>query len=152
MLSTIGNLSVGQLRFEGYKKALSENNIKINDNLLIIENNIELFDSKLATLLKNEKVDAIFALDEHASTMAMKLAIKKGIKIPNELNIIGFADGVWSRRLTPSLSTVSQHAPEIGAKAAELLINKLNTKDEFYKHQTIVIKTELRQRESTRKL
>ena len=32
---------------------------------------------------------------------------------------IGFADGVWSRRLTPSLSTVSQHAPEIGAKAAD---------------------------------
>jgi LacI family transcriptional regulator len=47
---------------------------------------------------------------------------------------------------------VSQHAPEIGAQAAELLITKLNTKDEFYQYQTIVIKTELRQRESTRRL
>jgi LacI family transcriptional regulator len=106
----------------------------------------------LAGLFNTKKVDAVFALDEHASTMAMKLAIKKGIKIPEKLNIIGFADGVWSRRLTPSLSTVSQHAPEIGAKAAELLIHKLNSKDEFYQPQTIVIKTELRQRESTRKL
>lgn len=152
LLSTIGNLSVGQLRVAGYKKALEENKIKIEDNLLLIENDIESFDTKLASLLQNEKVDAVFALDEHASTMAMKLAIKKGIKIPEQLNIIGFADGVWSKRLTPSLSTVSQHAPEIGAKAAELLINKLNTKDEFYQHQTVVIKTELRQRESTRKL
>jgi len=152
LLSTIGNLSVGQLRVAGYKKALEENKIKIVDNLLLIENEIESFDTKLASLLQNEKVDAVFALDEHASTMAMKLAIKKGIKIPEQLNIIGFADGVWSKRLTPSLSTVSQHAPEIGAKAAELLINKLNTKDEFYQHQTVVIKTELRQRESTRKL
>lgn len=152
LLSTIGNLSVGQLRVAGYKKALEENKIKIEDNLLLIENEIESFDTKLASLLQNEKVDAVFALDEHASTMAMKLAIKKGIKIPEQLNIIGFADGVWSKRLTPSLSTVSQHAPEIGAKAAELLINKLNTKDEFYQHQTVVIKTELRQRESTRKL
>jgi LacI family transcriptional regulator len=50
-------------------------------------------------------VDAVFALDEHASVMAMKLGIKKGLKIPDELSIIGFADGVWSRRLTPSLST-----------------------------------------------
>ena len=82
----------------------------------------------------------------------LKWHIKNGIKIPEQLNIIGFADGVWSRRLTPSLSTVSQHAPEIGAKSAELLINKLTTKDEFYQHQTVVIKTELRQRESTRKL
>ncbi|HLO74076.1 MAG TPA: LacI family DNA-binding transcriptional regulator [Flavobacterium sp.] len=152
LLSTIGNLSVGQLRFHGYQKALEENNIKLNDKLLIIENDVELFDKKLETLFQKEKVDAVFALDEHASTMAMKLAIKKGIKIPEQLNIIGFADGVWSKRLTPSLSTVSQHAPEIGAKAAELLINKLNTKDEFYQHQTVVIKTELRQRESTRKL
>jgi LacI family transcriptional regulator len=137
---------------EGYQKALEVNKIKMEPNLLVVENDIESFDTKLASLFQNEKVDAVFALDEHASTMAMKLAIKKGIKIPEQLNIIGFADGVWSKRLTPSLSTVSQHAPEIGAKAAELLINKLNTKDEFYQHQTVVIKTELRQRESTRKL
>lgn len=152
LLSTIGNLSVGKLRFDGYQKALEENNIKLNDELLVVENEIDVFDKKLTDLFLKEKVDAIFALDEHASTMAMKLAIKKGIKIPEQLNIIGFADGVWSKRLTPSLSTVSQHAPEIGAQAAELLINKLNTKDEFYQHQTVVIKTELRQRESTRKL
>jgi len=152
LLSTIGNLSVGQLRVEGYQKALEVNKIKMEDNLLVIENDIESFDTKLASLFQNEKIDAVFALDEHASTMAMKLAIKKGIKIPEQLNIIGFADGVWSKRLTPSLSTVSQHAPEIGIKAAELLITKLNTKDEFYQHQTIVIKTELRQRESTRRL
>jgi len=152
LLSTIGNLSVGELRFEGYQKALKENHIKIDSNLLVLENELELFDAKLANLFQKEKVDAVFALDEHASTMAMKLAIKKGIKIPEQLNIIGFADGVWSKRLTPSLSTVSQHAPEIGAKAAELLIAKLNTKDEFYQHQTVVVKTELRQRESTRKL
>jgi LacI family transcriptional regulator len=152
LLSTIGNLSVGQLRVEGYQKALEVNKIKMEANLLVVENDIESFDTKLASLFQNEKIDAVFALDEHASTMAMKLAIKKGIKIPEELNIIGFADGVWSKRLTPSLSTVSQHAPEIGAQAAELLITKLNTKDEFYQHQTIVIKTELRQRESTRRL
>ena len=140
------------MRFEGYQKALKENHIKIDSNLLVLENELELFDAKLANLFQKEKADAVFALDEHASTMAMKLAIKKGIKIPEQLNIIGFADGVWSKRLTPSLSTVSQHAPEIGAKAAELLIAKLNTKDEFYQHQTVVVKTELRQRESTRKL
>ena len=81
LLSTISNLSVGQLRFNGYQKALEENNIIKNDNLLIIENEIELFDKKLASLLQNEKVDAVFALDEHASTMAMKIAIKNGIKM-----------------------------------------------------------------------
>jgi LacI family transcriptional regulator len=86
--------------------------------------------------------------------MAMKAAIKKGLKIPDDINIIGFADGVWSKRLTPSLSTVSQHAPEIGAAAAEMLIKRLETKSEEEPplYETKVIKTELRQRESTKKL
>jgi len=152
LLSTIDNLSVGKLRVQGYQKALELNKIPENSSLLILENNLELFDEKLQKLLENKELDAIFALDEHASTMAMKFALKKGISIPNDLQIIGFADGVWSRRLTPSLSTVSQHAPEIGTKAAALLINKLTTFDEFYEHKTTIIKTELRQRESTKKL
>jgi LacI family transcriptional regulator len=84
--------------------------------------------------------------------MAMKVAIQKGIKIPEELCIIGFADGVWSRRLTPSLSTISQHGPEIGAEAAKLLMEKLERKVDIHSYKTIVVKTELRQRDSTRKL
>ena len=80
------------------------------------------------------------------------MGLKNGYKIPQNLSIIGFADGVWSRRLTPSLSTVSQHGPEIGEAAARLLIAKLENKEDEYFYKTTVIKTELRQRESTRKL
>jgi LacI family transcriptional regulator len=152
LLSTIPNLSVGKLRYDGYIKALFDADRSIDKNVVIIETSIETFDAKLQALITSNTMDAIFALDEHSATAAHKMALKHGIKIPEDLNIIGFADGVWSRRLTPSLSTVSQHAPEIGAKAAELLIHKLNEKDEFYQPQTVVIKTELRKRESTRKL
>jgi LacI family transcriptional regulator len=152
LLSTIPNLSVGKLRYDGYIKALFDADRSIDKNIVIIETSIETFDAKLQALITSNTMDAIFALDEHSATAAHKMALKHGIKIPEDLNIIGFADGVWSRRLTPSLSTVSQHAPEIGAKAAELLIHKLNEKDEFYQPQTVVIKTELRKRESTRKL
>jgi LacI family transcriptional regulator len=80
------------------------------------------------------------------------LAIQKGIIIPEELCVIGFADGVWSRRLTPSLSTISQHGPEIGVEAAKLLMEKLERKVDIHSYKTIVVKTELRQRDSTRKL
>jgi LacI family transcriptional regulator len=53
------------------------------------------------------------------------------------------------RRLTPSLSTVSQHGPEIGEVAANLLIDKLEKKSESNKFETHVVKTELRHRDST---
>lgn len=153
LISTIDNLSVGKLRFEGYKRALELNKIDFDTNLMLIGVEEEGLDVKIETLLRAKKVDGIFAIDEHSATRAMKLALQKGYKIPDELNIIGFADGAWSRRLTPSLSTVSQHAPEIGEKAATLLIDRLQAeKAEILDYRTIVIKTELRQRDSTRKL
>jgi LacI family transcriptional regulator len=153
LLSTIDNLSVGKLRAEGYMKALKDNGYKIDESIIIRTDNIEDFDQRLQKLL-DKKIDGVFALDEHASVMAHKTAIKKGYKIPDDLSIIGFADGVWSRRLTPSLSTISQHGPEIGEAAANLLIDRLESKptDETPQYETQVIKTELRQRESTKKL
>jgi LacI family transcriptional regulator len=54
--------------------------------------------------------------------------------------------------MTPSLSTVSQHGPEIGEVAAQLLIDKLESNDEAYTFSTTVINTELRQRDSTKRI
>lgn len=153
LLSSIDNLSVVKLRAKGYYEALQKNNIKQDDALVILTDSADDFDEKLAKLIENHKIDGVFALDEHASVAAMKAAIKKGYKIPQELQLIGFADGVWSRRLTPSLSTVSQHGPEIGEAATKLLIERLEHKGEQEEpFRTEVIKTELRQRESTKKL
>ena len=152
LVSSIDNLSVGKLRAQGYVKALNDNGMTINKELIIRTDNPDEFDFRMQELLDKHEIDAVFALDEHTSTMAMKLAIKKGIKITEELQVIGFADGVWSRRMTPSLSTISQHGIEIGEEAAKMLIEKLESKDEEYTYKTSVIKTELRQRDSTRKL
>lgn len=152
LFSSIDNLSVGKLRAKGFYKAIEGQGLKLDENLIVLAENADDFDVKVIDFFDKNKVDAVFALDEHSSVSAMKLGIKKGLKIPEELSIIGFADGVWSRRLTPSLSTVSQHGPEIGEVAAKMLIEKLESKEEIYNHKTTVIKTELRQRESTRKI
>ncbi|WP_310557295.1 LacI family DNA-binding transcriptional regulator [Flavobacterium sp.] len=154
LLSCIDNLSVGKLRADGYLRALMENNIPINENFIIRRNFTDDFDDALKKLIDAKGIDAVFAIDEHSSTMAMKMAIQNGYAIPEDISIIGFADGVWSRRLTPSLSTISQHGPEIGQEAARLLISKIKNKkmDDDYEYKTVVIKTELRQRDSTKKL
>jgi len=154
LFSAIDNLSVGKLRAEGYFKALEKNKIKRDDSLIVLTDSEGDFDEKVKALFEKNKIDGIFALDEHTSVSAIKLGLKNGYKIPENLSIIGFADGVWSRRLTPSLSTVSQHGPEIGEAAAKLLIERLenNSDEEKETFKTTVIKTELRQRESTRKL
>ncbi len=152
LLSSIDNLSVGKLRAQGFYEAMKKHNVKVDDALVILTENSDDFNAKIGGFFIKNKPDGVFALDEHASVTAMKLAIQNGYKIPQDLSIIGFADGLWSRRMTPSLSTVSQHGPEIGEVATKMLIEKLESKDEVYTHRTTVIKTELRQRDSTKHL
>jgi LacI family transcriptional regulator len=154
LFSAIDNLSVGKLRVDGYFAALEKHGIEVNEDLILKFQNEEDIDAPMQALFDKEPFDAVFAVDEHASVMAMKIALKKGIRIPEDLSVIGFADGVWSRRLTPSLSTVSQHGPQIGSVAANMLIERIEAKevDGPKNYKTDIIKTELRFRESTRKL
>jgi LacI family transcriptional regulator len=150
LFSCIEELSVAKLRQKGYYDALKKYQITKNENIILSVNNEAIFNEKIEVILKNNEIDGAFGLDEHATTYSMKIALKLNKKIPEEIKFIGFADGAWSRRLTPSLSTVSQHAPAIGEKAANILIDTLTQKDEFYKYETYVLKTELRERESTK--
>lgn len=152
LLSTIDNLSVGKLRAKGYYKALYQNNFAFDEDLIILTDASEDFDEKLKTLFNSQTIDGVFALDELASVSALKCGLENGYKIPEDLSIIGFADGVWSKRLTPSLSTVSQHGPEIGETATRLLIDSLESKGKEHSYKTTIVKTELRHRGSTRKI
>ncbi|MGQ7946297.1 LacI family DNA-binding transcriptional regulator [Flavobacterium sp. WC2509] len=153
LISSSNNLSVGKLRAEGYLNALRINNIEINEKIIIrteSESDHDLAE-KIDELYSNNLVDGVFALEENDSVAALKVGVKKGYKIPKDLKIIGFADGILaSRRLSPSMTTVSQHGIEIGEEAVRLLIDRLESDDEEKPYETIVIKTKLKERESTK--
>nr|WP_315249955.1 LacI family DNA-binding transcriptional regulator [uncultured Flavobacterium sp.] len=153
LISSSNNLSVGKLRAEGYLNALKINNIEINEKIIIrteSESDHDLAE-KIYELYSNNLVDGVFALEENDSVAALKVGVKKGYKIPKDLKIIGFADGILaSRRLSPSLTTVSQHGIEIGEEAVRLLIDRLESKEEHKPFETVVIKTKLKERESTK--
>jgi len=89
------------------------------------------------------------------------VARKLGFKIPEDIQVIGFSDGVLSKHANPSLTTVSQHGQKMGEEAANLLIDRLeldDEEDEVYVEENeidmdfkiIVIETELIERESTK--
>ncbi|PRZ25000.1 LacI family DNA-binding transcriptional regulator [Flavobacterium granuli] len=152
LVSSVDNLSVGKLRVEGYLQALKDNNIAINERIIIRTNSEEEMKSRVEAIFENNIIDGIFALDENDSVAALKMGLKRHFRIPEDLAIIGFADGILaSRRLTPSLSTVSQHGVEIGEVAAKLLIDRLESDEENKPYETVVIKTVLKERETTKK-
>lgn len=154
LISSVDNLSVGKLRAEGYLKALKDNNIPVNEKIILRTDSEEDMKAKIDGIFDNNKIDGIFALDENDSVAALRVGLKKGYRVPEDLSIIGFADGILaSRRLSPSLTTVSQHGIEIGEVAAKRLIKRLEeNEEETSDYETIVIKTVLKERESTRKV
>lgn len=153
LISSVDNLSVGKLRADGYLKALKDNNIPINEKIILRTDSEDDMKSKIDAIF-DQKIDGIFALDENDSVAALRVGLKKGYRVPEDISIIGFADGILaSRRLSPSLTTVSQHGIEIGEVAAKRLISRLEEKEgETSDYETIVIKTKLKERESTRKV
>ncbi|SHF84833.1 LacI family DNA-binding transcriptional regulator [Flavobacterium defluvii] len=152
LISSVDNLSVGKLRADGYLKALKDNNIPVNEKIILRTDSEDDMKAKIDAIF-DHKIDAIFALDENDSVAALRVSLKKGYRVPEDISIIGFADGILaSRRLSPSLTTVSQHGIEIGEVAAKKLIERLEEPEgETSDYETIIIKTKLKERESTRK-
>ena len=151
LLTTVDYVSVGKLRTDGYKKALKLNNIEVNEDLIIKIEDIENCSIKIENLIKSQKCDAILAVNELFAVTAIKLAMSKGIKIPEDLSVVAFTDGIISKYSTPTITTISQNGIKMGRKAAEILINRLELEDEDDEHyRTEIIETNLIIRESTK--
>jgi len=157
IITTKDYVSVGKLRTQGYLAALDEYKIQPKPELILkideeldSEDHLEGLEAEIEELIKNNpNIDGVFAVNELYALTAMKVARKLKLKIPQDVQVIGFTDGVLSRHATPSLTTVSQHAQQMGEKAAELLIDKLENEDDDY-YRTVIIETELIERESTK--
>ena len=158
IITTKDYVSVGKLRTQGYLEALEDYKMSPNSNLilkvddeLVSEDHLISLESEIEQLfLNNKKIDGVFAVNELYAIIGMKVARKRGLRIPDDIQFIGFTDGVLSKHATPSLTTVSQHGQEMGEKAAELLIEKLEHEDQEEQYQTVVIETELIERNSTK--
>ena len=151
LITTIDYVSVGKLRTQGYIDALSENNIAFDENLVLKVEDFDHSESEIQSFLKNKKMDAVFAVNEHFAIYAIKAFQEQGLKVPNDVKVIGFTDGELSKRFIPSLTTINQHGEEMGAQAARLLIRKLENEDaEDVPFETIIIETGLVERDSTK--
>jgi LacI family transcriptional regulator len=150
LITTVDYVSVGKLRTEGYYKALRDNGIAIDENLIVKIEDIENCAEQIEKLISNNKVDSVFAVNELFAVTAIKTAKKLNLKVPEDIAVIGFTDGIISTYSSPSITTVSQNGIKMGNKAAHMLIERLESEEEEEEHyKTEVIETHLVQREST---
>jgi LacI family transcriptional regulator/LacI family repressor for deo operon, udp, cdd, tsx, nupC, and nupG len=146
------SLSISKKRLNGYLDALKKYEIAIDEDLII---SYDLSLSKVKIYIKHllslpSPPDAIFAVNDPTAIEAIQVIKHQGLRIPEDIAIIGFSNDYASALIEPSLSTVAQPVEEIGKTATKMLIEQINRDVKDWKANTMVLKTELIIRKSTK--
>jgi len=149
MISCENNFISTNLREQGYRKALEDSGISFDPSLLIYGD--YSFKSGLRAakqmLYRSDKPDAIFAISDLMAIGVMRAVKEAGLKIPQDIAVVGFDDISFSSMYDPLLTTISQPKYDLGCIAMELLLKQI--KGELSEPQDVFLEHELVIRSST---
>jgi len=116
-------------RMDGFKRALTKNNIELNDNYLLSENlTISGGYEGAKRLLKLKTPPTALFCANYEITVGAIIAINEcGVKIPTDLSVIGFDNLMLAQVIKPSLTIISQPMREIAENAANLMLDRLKS-------------------------
>jgi DNA-binding LacI/PurR family transcriptional regulator len=149
-------LSITKERVGGYKAALAENNIELEEELIThCEHGGMLMDEvqeSVNQLLKlNPRPDAIFATSDKLTTGCLRILKAKKIAVPDDIALTGFSNTDLTELLDPPLTVIRQPAFEMGEVATKLLLQLIESKRPVTDYEIRVLRTELIIRGSTKK-
>ena len=137
-------------RFEGFKKALDDSGLPLNERF-IFENCITMetgTETALRILMGTERPDAIFSSGDFSAITAMDIFKRKGIRIPEDIAMIGVANEPFDNFLSTPLSSFDLNQQRTGELAATILINRISQKDTSPEFEHIIVKHDLFLRDS----
>jgi DNA-binding LacI/PurR family transcriptional regulator len=144
-------LSISKNRLTGYKEALKQNNLLMSEDL-VVYGGLDYTDGVVGfhKLLNLEDLpDAVFAVNDPVATGAFVTIKEHGLKIPEDIALVGFSNTNISALLDPPLTTVEQPSYEIGKFAAQLLLEQIQNNDDAFVPKFKVLETQLIIRGST---
>jgi LacI family transcriptional regulator len=115
-------------RLEGYAAALRQSGLEYEEELVLYgdlrgRNGYGLVDELLG---RSHKPDALFVTNNLLTVGALEAIAASGVAMPTELKVVGYDDLPLASLLKPGLSAVTQPTYDIGRRAAELLVERLN--------------------------
>jgi LacI family transcriptional regulator len=127
------SLVIGRDRLQGYIDALTEAGLPVDNRLIIQADTFEKARNTVGQMLDSGIVpDGIFAVNDMTAIGAMQTIQKRGLRIPDDVSIVGFSDGYLSGVTDPHLSSVDQHGYEMGTIAAEILFKRILSNETEY--------------------
>lgn len=117
-------------RFEGYRKAIKDGDLEIDDNLIIdgVSGNENGYYAMLGLLKEGVIPDAVFATSDPKAIGIIRAIKDYGLRVPQDISVVGFDNLEISSLLDPPLTTVAQPLYEMGAMAANKLIRLIESK------------------------
>ena len=140
-------------RLNGYKDALKACGLAFREEF-VVYSDVSVESGQQATeqlLGLHERPDAIFAVEDFTALGAIQKLKSRGIAIPEQFGIIGFANEAFSAYITPSLSTIDQQTKKMGEVAAALFLEMTEKKNTNAGHPVIILEPLLVQRDSSMK-
>ena len=150
-LSTSINLSINSKRMEGYKQALSDSGIKkVGEGIIsCIDDNEGNYNIIRGLLRKKDRPDGLIASVEKLTTPIYLACRDLKLTIPNKIKVVSFTNLHAALILTPTLTTVTQPAFDMGNAAATILFKALEKRNHNLKKEITVIPSVLNIRNST---
>jgi LacI family transcriptional regulator, repressor for deo operon, udp, cdd, tsx, nupC, and nupG len=133
------NVVLGRDRLKGFYQAMTRKGLDV-EPVLVQEGDFTYesgFNLMMKFLALSEWPTAIFAANDEMAMGATKALKSKGVKVPEDISIIGFDDMRFAAIFEPALTTIAQPAFAIGTNASELLIKLIN-KEEVKREQIIL--------------
>lgn len=147
------NLGISNLRMAGYLNALKKYKLKRdNDHIVHCDFNQDYaFYATQELLAMKKRPDALFAISDRMAIGAMLAIKKKGLRMPQDIGLIGFNNEPVTALVTPQISSVDMSSFELGKAAAKLFIETMHHHEDMSQTEKI-LKPKLFIRESSQKL
>ncbi len=148
-----GYINIYRNRKEGYLKALKENDIPIDKNL-IIENKLDYqagYDGMRQVMKLSNPPDALFSSSDYAALGAINWLKDNNYKIPNDFGLVGYSNEKFTSHISPSLTTLDQHSLEMGKYAANVFFDRFKSEDRDFILNSLSINPKLIIRESSKR-
>jgi LacI family transcriptional regulator len=140
-------------RYRGYRDALFDNDIKLDESLLVINDLSERagIEAAKAIMKMNPLPDGAFITNDFVAAVCIRTLKENGVKVPDDIAIVGFNNDAVGKLIEPALTTINYPGMDMGEIAARNLINHLKGLTDLHQTNTIIVRSELIIRQSSLK-
>lgn len=148
------HLNIYKLRRQGYEDALREYGLPVAEEFIVF-GNMKIDDGSVGMrqlLALPEPPDAVFSGSDFSAVGALEVLNERGLRVPQDMGLVGFSNELFSRLTVPQLTSIDQHCELMGRSATRLLLQIMEEQNQHFAPRHVVLQPDLFVRASSLRL